>query len=77
VVICGDSGGGKPEPGLFVACPERMGGPYPDCLIVEPVWDLHSVRTRHSAVGMLIGGTPEQELDSTVRCGCIAMQPSC
>lgn len=64
IVICGDSGSGKPEPDLFVACQQRLGVPRPDCLIVgDSVWDVHSGRRAGIlAVGLLTGGSAEQEL---------------
>lgn len=64
VVICGDSGSGKPEPDLFVACQARLGVPRPDCLVVgDSVWDIHSARRAGIlAVGLLTGGFGEQEL---------------
>lgn len=64
VVICGDSGSGKPEPDLFVACQQRLGVPRPDCLIVgDSVWDAHSGRRAGIvAIGLLTGGSAEQEL---------------
>jgi HAD superfamily hydrolase (TIGR01549 family) len=64
VVICGDSGSGKPEPDLFVACQRRLAVSRPDCLIVgDSVWDIHSARRGGIlAVGLLTGGFAEQEL---------------
>jgi HAD superfamily hydrolase (TIGR01509 family) len=59
VVICGDSGSGKPEPDLFLACQQRLGVPRADCLIVgDSVWDVHSGRRGGIlAVGLLTGGS--------------------
>lgn len=64
VVICGDTGSGKPEPDLFVACQQQLGVPRPECLIVgDAVWDVHSGRRAGIlAVGVLTGGSGEQEL---------------
>lgn len=64
VVICGDSGSGKPEPDLFVACQQQLGEPPPDCLIVgDSVWDVHSARRAGILpIGLLTGGFAEQEL---------------
>lgn len=64
VVICGDTGSGKPEPDLFVACQQRLGVPRTDCLIVgDSVWDVHSARRAGIlAIGLLTGGFAEQEL---------------
>lgn len=64
VVVSGDSGSGKPEPDLFVACQERLGVPGPECLIIgDSVWDIHSARRAGIlATGVLTGGFSEQEL---------------
>jgi HAD superfamily hydrolase (TIGR01549 family) len=64
VVICGDSGSGKPEPDLFVACQRGLEVPAHDCLIIgDSVWDVHSGRRAGIlAVGLLTGGSGEQEL---------------
>jgi len=64
VVICGDTGSGKPEPDLFVACQQQLGEPPADCLIVgDSVWDVHSARRAGIlAIGLLTGGFGEQEL---------------
>jgi HAD superfamily hydrolase (TIGR01549 family) len=65
-VICSDTGGGsgKPEPDLFVACQEQLGVPRCECLIIgDAVWDVHSGRRAGIlAVGVLTGGSAEQEL---------------
>ena len=64
-VIDGDeTEGAKPEPDLFLACQERLAIPKPECVIVgDAVWDLHAARRAGiSAVGLLTGGSSEQEL---------------
>lgn len=64
VVICGDTGSGKPEPDLFVACQQQLCVPPPECLIIgDAVWDVHSGRRAGIlAVGVLTGGSGQQEL---------------
>lgn len=54
----------KPEPDLFTECQRRLGVAPAQCLVVgDSVWDVHAARRAGLlAVGLLCGGTGEQEL---------------
>ncbi len=54
----------KPEPDLFSECQRRLGVEPAQCLVVgDAVWDIHAARRAGIlAVGLLCGGTGEQEL---------------
>lgn len=65
VVVDGSATGhAKPEPDLFVTCQRRLKIEKADCLIVgDAVWDIHAGRRAGIlAVGLLSGGSGEQEL---------------
>ncbi|HEX4376235.1 MAG TPA: HAD family hydrolase [Steroidobacteraceae bacterium] len=60
------AGNAKPEPDLFVECRSRLGVEASEALIIgDAVWDVHAARrARMLAVGLLSGGSGEQELSS-------------
>jgi HAD superfamily hydrolase (TIGR01549 family) len=64
VVERGDVLRAKPEPGLFLACSERLGIAPEDCYVIgDAVWDLLAARrARMLSVGLLSGGYGEDEL---------------
>ena len=66
VIDRGDVLRAKPEPDLFLACQERMGGRREDCYVVgDAVWDLLAARRAGMlSVGLLSGGYGEDELIS-------------
>lgn len=54
----------KPEPDLFVECRSRLGVEESEALVIgDAVWDIHAAhRARMLAVGLLSGGSGQQEL---------------
>jgi HAD superfamily hydrolase (TIGR01509 family) len=64
VIARGDVLRAKPEPGLFLACQQRLGVPPEECYVVgDAVWDLRAARrARMLGIGLLSGGYGEDEL---------------
>lgn len=64
IIVDGESRQAKPEPDLFSECLRRLSLPSNDCYVVgDSVWDvLAARRCGVLAVGLLCGGSSEQEL---------------